>query len=196
MMSFGAPADLLLETQEAAADEVRHARRALEIASALSGIQLTFGELPVEALNLNVTRAQLIEGLIREACFSETLGVGEVIEAARLCAEPQIRAHLLEVAEDESRHANLAWRSLSWLIESAPASERVALTDLVTDVFSSLITMFTQERERQSTSDLEMEIKALNGVGILSPAQAFEARLRTYQEVILPCLNQLWALTA
>jgi hypothetical protein len=189
MMSLGAPADLLLATQEAAADEVRHAQLAAEILSALRGDLVGFGPLPLNHVKVSARRAEILERLIREACFGETLGVAEVTEQARLCDQPLIREHLLTVRDDETRHAGLAWRSLQWIIDSAKPEERAALVNLASATFAELSDEFKLDVQYSVTRPERSH--PLNRFGVLTAAQTQKVRETAYYEVILPCLNQL-----
>jgi len=188
MMSLGVPADLLLAIQEAAADEVRHAQRASEILSALQGAQVGFGSLPIQNLKLNTSRAEVLERLIREACFGETLGVAEVTEQARLCDQPIIRDHLMMVRADETRHAGLAWRALQWIMNSADEDERADLIQLARSTFTTLSLEFKLGLKPIATTE---RVHPLNRFGVLTPEQTQRVREAAYQEVILPCLSKL-----
>jgi hypothetical protein len=187
MMALGAPAELLLEIQQAAADEVRHAQGAVELLSALKGVELSFGALPTATLSLSTSRAELMALLLREACVNETLGVAELGEALARCAEPKITAHLKEVIEDETRHASLAWRSLKWLLEGADELERGALCVLAQEL--------TMSDHGWASPPLDSLTEALNAYGVLSAEQVKRAHQRALREVITPCLIELDLLT-
>ena len=46
---------------------------------------------------------------------------------ARETAEPEVRALMLEIAADEWRHAELAWRCLRWILASSCRTQREGL---------------------------------------------------------------------
>ena len=188
LMGLGAPADLLLATQEAAADEVRHARRAIEIASALTGEKLSFGELSVGSLNVGASRGEVLDRLIREACFNETLGVAEVTAQASCCDHSLIQAHLDEVRDDETRHAGLAWRSLQWILESAPQTERAALELRARLRFTELTEELLNKR---AVSVERQDALTLNHFGVLTALQTQRAHLTAYHAVIAPSITAL-----
>jgi rubrerythrin len=187
MMSFGAPADLLLAIQEAAADEVKHAQVAAEIYGALSQQKVKLGEFPLEGISLSSNRVSLIETLIREACFAETLGVAEVREALKHCQNSFIANHLAQVFADESRHATLAWRSLKWLIESADPKEQESLRLKVEQSFYDMAKGYQVLKPEQATSQPQKTV--LNTFGVLSQEQIRSVRIQAFHEVILPALN-------
>ena len=112
LMNLGAPAELLAETQRAAGDEVSHAQNAFHIASTYLGEQVGPGSLPLDQVLISTDVSEIMNGLIEEACFGETLGVAEVNESISRTVDPYVRAHLTQVSEDETRHAALAWRTL------------------------------------------------------------------------------------
>jgi len=190
MMSFGAPAELIREIQLAAADEVKHAQRAAEILSALSGEPISPGAFSLENLTLTTSRAHLVEMLIREACVGETLGVAEITAALKVCTQEEVRVHLAEVLQDETRHAGLAWRSLRWLLESAPRHEQGPLLRLIKKTFRQC--SVDMGLTGHQTSHLQVTSEpALNRWGVLSSSQTHLARLTAYQHVLLPCLSVL-----
>ena len=52
--------------------------------------------------------------------MGESIAAVEAGVAAAVCEQPEIRRTLARIAEDERRHAELAWSSLSWLLEREP----------------------------------------------------------------------------
>jgi hypothetical protein len=126
LLALGAPPALVREAHQAAADEVEHARLAFAVASAASGRPVGPGALDLGTAPPAATRKQALVALIREACVSETVGVAEARDAAARCTEPRLK-HLLEtIADDESRHATLAWKTLGWLLREEPGLRTTA----------------------------------------------------------------------
>lgn len=128
LMALGAPADLVADTQRASADEVEHARLAYGLASALADEELGPGPLTLDTMALDTDPLTVLKGLIEEACINETLGAIEARFAADACDVPQIAGVLRRIAEDELRHAQLAWRSLQWLMAEHPELRDAATT--------------------------------------------------------------------
>jgi hypothetical protein len=125
LIQLGAPADLLVDSQQAMADEVRHARAAFGLASAYAGAPVGPGALDVAgSLAGGSDLRGIVEGLVIEACVGETLAAIEVREAARHARDPVVAAMLEAIADDELRHARLGWRSLRWILDDADASLR------------------------------------------------------------------------
>ena len=195
MLSFGVPADILLSIQKATADEVKHAQGAAQIFSVLSGEQVTFGSLPLEGVTLQTSRQELIETLIREACISETLGVAEIAEALRLCKQEQVSAHLSTLLVDETMHAELAWRSLQWLIKTADDEDQEQLVQHTLDTFEQVAKNLGLSDQRHYSGFLPhhriLTNATLNNWGVLTDSQVQVLRQQAYHEVILPCIHGL-----
>jgi hypothetical protein len=116
LLALGAPAHLVREAQRAGLDEIRHAEDAFSIASRLAGRAIGPGPLPEIAAPIEtelraVARAALVEG-----CIGETLAAVLALEQAQHASDVAIREALLQVAEDETRHAELAFRFVAWAL--------------------------------------------------------------------------------
>lgn len=121
LLGLGAPADLVHATTLAMADEVDHARRCLGVARGLWAEVPGIGALPVAgSLAAAPTPRAVLRAVLREGALGETLAAAEAAEAARVCRDPATRAVLARIAEDESRHAALAWRTARWLLLAHP----------------------------------------------------------------------------
>lgn len=117
LMRFGAPSDLVRRAHEAALDEVRHAELAFGLVSALRGVTVGPGPLPLpDRLPLASTLAEVAEGVVREGCIGETLAAADAVARLR-GAEGAVADVLATIADDEARHAGLAWAMLRWLVE-------------------------------------------------------------------------------
>ncbi len=131
MMAQGAPPTLLTDIQRAASDEIEHARLAFGLASAYAGRRIGPGPLELSGLTIETDWRSVVAALIEEACIGETLGVAEARAEADSATHPRIRAVMERIAADELRHAQLAWRSLQWLLSEAPAADRDWALDLL-----------------------------------------------------------------
>lgn len=139
LLALGAPADLLRDTQQAALDEVEHARLAYGLASACLGEPLGPGPLDLHGAAPSYGLTEVVRGLVREGCVGETVGAAEAAEAARRCVDPHLRAVLERIAADEARHAALAWRSLRWLLQSGGPELRTRVHDAVAEASRELL---------------------------------------------------------
>lgn len=139
LLALGAPPELVMDAQVAAADEVRHARLAYGLASRYAGAPVGPGPLPLADAAPALDARSVMHGLVSEACIGETLGAAELFAAADTCVDTRLAAALREAGHEEARHAALAWRTLRWLLATHPElreearealAEQVARADL------------------------------------------------------------------
>lgn len=175
LMALGAPAELLFATQQAAADEVRHAQLGYGIASALAGQTLGPGPLSLQGIAPATERRAFARALLTEACVGESLGAAEAMEAAAGCADPGLRRALEAVAADEARHAALAWRALGWVLQGSDAALRA---ELRADA-EAAIAALTRVPELEHTPEL----------GLLGGAETRSSRERAARQVLRPLLD-------
>jgi hypothetical protein len=105
-----APRRLIAAARSAARDEVRHARVTARLA-------LRFGAVPerpqVEPMPLRELSEIALENA-QEGCVRETFGALSAEWQAQHAGEPALRRAYARIAEDELRHAALAWRIARW----------------------------------------------------------------------------------
>ncbi len=117
LVALGAPADLVALAQGAGADELRHAELCFGIAAALTGEPVGPGPLEIGgALRSDV--ASIVHATVVEGCIGETLSALLALAARDAATDAAVAAALERIAEDEQRHAELAWRTVAWAIES------------------------------------------------------------------------------
>lgn len=114
LRSLGAPAALIEAATAAAEDEARHA--ALCIALAGEG---ALGAMPPTPPARRGADAILTAVLV-EGCINETIAALLVRRSAEATEDPGKAAVLRAIAEDETRHAALAWRTLAWGLRAHP----------------------------------------------------------------------------
>jgi hypothetical protein len=128
LLSLGAPPELVEACTQALADETTHAKLCFGLASAYAGRAIGPGPLDVSG-SLQVTSlGDIVELVIAEGCFGETSAALEALEAAYSAADPVIVAAYSQIARDEQRHAELAFRFVRWALEREPGvvSVRIA----------------------------------------------------------------------
>jgi hypothetical protein len=118
LLALGAPPDLLVATYEAMADETEHARLAFSLASAYGLSEIGPGPLALDGAIEHVTPRRVFATLVREGCIGETLAAVLATEAHTSATDPVVRASLSRIAQDETKHAGLAWRAARWLLEA------------------------------------------------------------------------------
>ena len=119
LMAVGAPLSLVERCHQAALDEVRHTRAALCIAEALLGETASLGALPSKGVPPRPLRE-----IAREALLDGCCGEGAAAQHAwhgATAAAPEIALALERIAEDETRHAVLAWATVRWATERDPS---------------------------------------------------------------------------
>jgi len=113
LQALGAPSTLVAEAVTAMADEVRHARDAFAIAGT------TPGPMDLSGMTLATDPRHVLTELIVEACVGETLNAASAALGATT-ARPDIAALLRAVADDETRHAALGWKTVRWILAEHP----------------------------------------------------------------------------
>jgi hypothetical protein len=120
---LGAPEGLVADAWRAALEEIEHTR-------AVGAIALRFGgELSpprVEATELRDAFAIALENAI-EGCVRETYGALVACYQAQSALDPMVRAAMVRIAEDETRHSQLAWRVAMWLEPKLTAEQQLAV---------------------------------------------------------------------
>ena len=126
LLALGAPADLVMRANQAALDEVRHARHCFAIGSVYAGDALGPGPLHVGSGMGSTDLATATRAAVEEGCVAETLAAAEAAAAAEGAEVPLIRRALEAVARDESEHAATAYRFVGWALEIGGESVRNA----------------------------------------------------------------------
>lgn len=121
LLHLGAPPQLMLDTHQAASDEIRHAQVAFGLAERFSGQAHGPGPLDVRgALDVDLSPQGVMCRLVDEACVGETISALWLREASQRTADPALTAMLGGIAQDEETHAALGWRTLRWLLGQHP----------------------------------------------------------------------------
>jgi hypothetical protein len=131
LLALGAPSDLIRRTIDAMGDEVRHARFGFGLASAIAGASVGPGELSMDgALGGELTLESVLRLVVREGMIGETLAALELRNAADLIEVEPLKREIQTIAEDESRHAELAYAFAAWAIAKRPDLARVVQQEL------------------------------------------------------------------
>jgi hypothetical protein len=116
LLGIAAPAELVQACERAAADEVEHARLCFALAERFGGPAVEPTALPDlgprSSSPLTVALDTFVEG-----CVGETIAAACARQAASLATDPVARAVLERIADDETEHAALAWRTIAWIIQ-------------------------------------------------------------------------------
>lgn len=119
LLAVGAPAQLVADAVAAMRDEVEHARLCFGVAGRAFGPgPLMTEDAPLRGDLATMARTTLVEGAI-----GETLAAVRAAREADVERDPQIREILERIASDETRHADLAWRVIAWILDEQPELE-------------------------------------------------------------------------
>jgi hypothetical protein len=182
LLQLGAPPDLVERATAAMADETRHAQLAFGVASAYADRKLGPAALDIERSLNESSLVEVTRLVVREGCVGETTAALEAREAAAHARSPQLAALLSGVADDEARHAELAWRFVSWALDQQPQPVAEAVC---------------RELERATGSPAPVGTAAGEPVllehGVLPERLRRELRKAALSEVIAPCATAMLA---
>lgn len=177
LLSLGAPPDLLAGATRAQADEIAHARSCFAVASQIAGRELGPAELDVSgALSESISTQDVMINIIIEGCINETLAAAEAAWLKERCSVPSIQKILAQIADDESRHAALAWKSLRWILQRNPELQPVAQ-----DAFAIGKSNFV---------DTDVQVQAdswMTPFGRIPSQEGLRLRKNVWAKVIAPC---------
>ena len=183
LLAVGAPADLVMAAHRAALDEVRHARICFALAAGYAGAPLGPSRFPFDgALTLSGDLASLAKATAREGCIGETLSAIIAAEQLARATDPAVRRALSAIAEDEARHAELAWRTVAWAIDRGGEAVR----DAVAGVFAEAV-----QHIPAVANDTTLPSNVLLSHGRLDHSAARDALTRTLDDVICPAFASL-----
>ncbi len=126
LLALGAPPELLAATQRAAEDEIEHARVAFALAARHSRESRGPGPLRLPS-EIETDRTAFAVATLHDACVEETRGTLALESEADVETDVRVRSLLRRIAADESRHVELAFRTLSWLLSSGADTVHGAL---------------------------------------------------------------------
>ena len=182
LLSLGAPPELVELATSAMADETKHAKACFAVASAYAGAPVGPGRLSVERSLNELSLREIVLTTIHEGCVGETVAAIEAREAAEHTADPALRALLLVISDDETRHAELAFRFVKWAL----AQGDLALEAAVRAEFALLSGETTAPKNPPSSLHRE----ALRH-GIVPDSMRAMIRHQAVRDVILPCARAL-----
>jgi len=187
LLAVGAPPELVFAAQQASLDEVRHAQTCFTLAALYAGEAAEPGPLPVPALRspdlLSLACDTFIEG-----CVGETLAALAALRAARHCQIPAVREALTGIADDEARHAELAWATLAYAVRHGGPEVAEAIRALAEPLRAAAIAAAEPDTARSPDPD-ELPTALLLAHGRLPAHAHAEARRDAWLEILLPTLD-------
>jgi hypothetical protein len=186
LMAVGAPAELVEAAHHAAADEVRHARACLALASTYAGRPVSPGAFPFEGrADVSSDLAEIAARAAYEGCVGETVAAIQAAEQLNVATDPHVRDVLGSIAEEEARHAELAWRTVAWAIGRGGEPVRNAVAGALRAAMDHLL-------ESRPEGPLATSPSAeLSAHGRLDAARIMAVRAQAIREVVAPCAARL-----
>lgn len=179
LLQVGAPADLVADTTRAMADEIQHARDAFAIASALAGEVRAPGPMDVAGLRPEDLR-DILRAVVREGCIAETIAAAQVSEAAARCSTPALATLLSSTADDERRHAALAWRFVRWALTQHPEHADVLREEVARPLLLA-------------DAGPDVDAPWIDRFGLLARADGDRVAHDVFHDVVRPCALSLLA---
>jgi hypothetical protein len=128
LLAAGAPSDLVELAHRAALDEIQHARLCFALAAGYAGEEIAPGPFPLGAeVHIGAGLADLAASTVKEGCAGETMAAVMAAEQLARATDPAVRAALAQIAADEARHAELAWRTVAWAVREGGDEVRAAV---------------------------------------------------------------------
>ncbi len=183
LLALGAPAALVEDAGAAMQDEQRHATTCFTLASAFAGVPVGPGRLPVGGCLSDVDLESVTVTTFLEGCIGETFAAVEARELALTTEDPVLRDTLSGIADDEARHALLAWSFLQWALEQGGP----ALGARVHDAWRAEVTRHLDEPPSSARLAPEREL----ALGLPSAEFRSSARHHVLHEIVKPCLEGL-----
>ena len=115
LASAEAHPEVIRMTQEAGADEARHAVLCNELV-------VRFGLEPTRTMSFELDeiapagldlRHRVLYEVIALSCITETLSTALISELVARAVDPVVKSHMQEILKDEVRHARIGWAHLS-----------------------------------------------------------------------------------
>jgi hypothetical protein len=182
LLAVGAPPELVAASQQASLDEIRHTRTCLSLAARYGAPQEP-GPLPALAPRggglVALACATFLEG-----CVGETIAAVAARRAARRCELAAMHEALVGIAEDEARHAELAWSTLAWAVRTGGRDVADAVRALALDL---------QAHATPAPQPDALDPATLAAHGRLTAQALAETRRDAWDDIIAPTLELILA---
>lgn len=136
LAALGAPRKLRRRAARSRRDEKRHART-------ISNFARRHGGEPAKIINADerLTLRSLEEVALEnavEGCIRETYGAWQAFTQSRESTDPEFRAMMKRIAEDEMRHAALAWEIHAWAMKRLDRTQQALITKVMQSTWQHL----------------------------------------------------------
>ena len=186
LMSIGAPSELLEASQAASIDEIMHAKMCYGFASTFMDKDVIPGVLDVDKSLNELELKDIIRSIIQEGCMEETLAAIEAHYRESRAQDPFVKVALKEIAEDETRHAKLAWDTIGWIAKTHPE-----YINIIEATFNDQFDNEKQVLRQLSSSETSIcpdygKDEYLQRFGILVPSDLEKVRQFGVEKIIKP----------
>jgi len=179
LLSHGAPPELIARAQAAASQELQHALDCFRLASAYLGRPVGPGPLDMGGhAVIAKSVAELAAWTARDGAVGETLAAYLAGRALADTTDVAVRAVLERIVRDETEHAELAWATIQWAVETGGPEVREA----VGAVFANL---------GEPVAHAGAWAPRFASHGVPCPSDETRAAARCIAQVILPVADAL-----
>jgi hypothetical protein len=179
LLAHGAPPELVAGAHRAALDEIEHAGLCFALASAFAGEPLSPARFDAAATaSMARDLAALAVSAFEEGCVGETIASLVAAEQLELASDPTTRSVLAKIADDEARHAELAWRTVAWAIRMGGPEVSSAIRGSTAKL---------EARASRATTHDTYRRPSLERYGWLAPESRAAIFGRRLCDVVLPC---------
>ena len=185
LLSFGAPPDLVSASNQAALEEVAHAQACFAQAARFSDEPLGPAELELSRAWTPGDLQEAVREAFREGCVGETLAALTAKKQAEQATDLATRQLLDRIANDETRHAELAWRFVAWALQQ---TKPATLATVLREEFRKAL---APSPSTALDYPAHVHRESWTRYGRLSERDKIELRKRTLSDVVRPCLNAL-----
>ncbi len=182
LLACGAPPDLVAGAQQSALDEVGHARLCYGLASRYALTPIGPGHLP-PALPVTSDVVALATETFRDGCVGETVAAVMASQCATACERSPVRQALLQIATEEERHAELAWRILKWALRFEGVRPALLME----------LGRLRAEPSEHAVPSSAPDEDALARHGLLGEVVAVNIRKEVVRQLVRPCAQALLA---
>ena len=186
LASVGAPPAMLVASQRAAIDEVRHARACFTLATRYAARTMGPADLSLAGAVVPLTLSEIAALTAEEGCVGETLGALLAEEQLLRTTDPIVRAVVgrANIAADEARHAELAWSFVAWAVRRGGEPVRRAVAAAIGRAVRETLAMPIRTYDG-------VDLEAWRAHGRLTCAEAHAVVERGVREIIEPCAAAL-----
>jgi hypothetical protein len=184
LLQLGAPRELVEASQRAMADETEHARLCFTLASRYHGEALGPGLLPIAGALDPTSLFDIVQTALHEGCVGETVAALEAAEALAHARDTEVCTALTRIQADELRHAELAWRFLTWALSNGGE-------ELAQRVRQEFATLRQSIEEHAPLTSEQGGSKQEREHGLLPLHIRSQLRRRALSNVVLPCAKRL-----